>query len=197
MMRPPTPEELAHIYDPVYARQYYLRTRKLKGRRKASKPPAAGGLAGAIAEVGGPGRKPDPSVRARQRRELAARIANLEQKLQKLETLIRKKETEEKQAAQKSAAKKERAAKEAAKPDTAAEKAKKAREAKQYRAKNQQKIKSKADKPDSKSGGGSKAGSSTDKKAAKPSAQSVGDLKKLATKVRGQIATAKTRLRSL
>jgi hypothetical protein len=175
------PDGLQHIYDPAKAHAYYLRTRKLKGRKKGSaQPPKAGlGLTG-----------PDPAVRARKKRELTERINNMEQKLQKLELLIRKKETEAKQAASKSTAKKERAAKEAAKPDTAAEKAKKARESKQYRAKNRQKLKG-----DAKSGGGSKKSGSTDKT---PTAEkSVSDLKTLATKVRGQIATAKTRLRSL
>jgi hypothetical protein len=175
---------IRHIYDPVKAHQYYLRTRKLKGRKKGSAQPPAAGL----------GRKgPDPAVRARKKRELLARIANLEDKLQKLEALIKKKETEAKQAAKKSADDKRKAAKEAAKPDTAAEKAKKAREAKQYRAKNQQKIKSK-DKGGS--GGSSKLASKVGSKA-EPKTQSVADLKKLATTVRGQIATAKTRLRSL
>lgn len=196
-MRPPTPDELAHLYDPVYARQYYLRTRKLKGRKRAASPSTSGGIAGALAGVGGTGRKPDPSASARKRAELTQRIASLEKKLQQLETLIRKRETEEKQEAKKSAAKKERAAKEAAKPDSAAEKAKKAREAKQYRAKNQQKIKSRAKKADSKSGGGAKAGSADDTSAKPSTKTSTADLKKLATKVRGQIATAKTRLRSL
>jgi hypothetical protein len=179
--------DLLHgFYDPVKAHQYYLRTRKLKGRKKGSALPAPSGQE--------PGRQPDPAVRARKRREIAARIANLEQKLNKLEALIKKKETEEKQASKKSAAKKERSAKEAAKPDTAAEKAKKAREAKQWRAKNQSKVKSQSKEAPGKSGGSSKTSSAEPKKS---SGASVKELKSLATKVRGQIATAKTRLRSL
>jgi hypothetical protein len=172
---------LRHAYDPAKAHQYYLRTRKLKGRKKGS----TAVLEGATRPKG-----PDPAVRARKKRELAQRIASLEQKLQKLELLIRKKETEAKQAAKKGAAEKKEAAKEAAKPDTAAEKAKKARDSKKYRDKNQSKLASKA----GKEGGGAKKGTADTKK---QSETSVADLKKLATKDKGQIATAKTRLRSL
>jgi hypothetical protein len=172
---------IRHAYDPAKARAYYLRTRKLKGRKKGSAQPPA---------TGQPRKGPDPAVRARKKKELAQRIANLEQKLQELELLIRKKETEAKQAAKKGAADKNEAAKEAAKPDTAAEKAKKAREGKKYRDKNQSKLASKT----GKSGGGAKKESATKKPQGEAS---VADLKKLATKVKGQIATAKTRLRSL
>jgi hypothetical protein len=172
---------IRHAYDPMKAHQYYLRTRKLKGRKKGSVLTAA---------PGAPRKGPDPAVRARKKKELAQRIASLEQKLQKLELLIRKKQTEAKQAAKKGAADKKKAAKEAAKPDTAAEKAKKARESKKYRDKNQSKIASKA----GKSGGGADKKSETKKPQGEAS---VADLKKLATKVKGQIATAKTRLRSL
>jgi len=173
--------DLLHgFYDPAKAHAYYLRTRKLKGRNKGSAKPAAAGL-------GRPAG--DSRARARKKQELAQRIGNLEKKLQKLEALIRKKETEAKQAARKGAADKRKAAKEAAKPDTAAEKAEKARDSKKYRDKNQSKLASKA----GKSGGGAKKGS----KEPTTSESSVADLKKLATKVKGQIATAKTRLRSL
>jgi len=186
-MQAPTELELQHIgslvsnYDPVKAHEYYERTKKLKGRRRGSSvDPRIGKTMGQISK----------DARAKQRKELAARIQSLSRKLQKLEAKIREMETKEASEDRKGKAKAERAAKEADKPKSAAEKAEAARESEKYRDKNQQKLKSEA--KDAKSGGGS----STDKQAGSKKA-SVSDLKALATKVKGQIAVAKQKLAAL
>lgn len=187
-MRTPTELELQHLaagfvsnYDPAKRREYYLRTRKLKGRRRGtSEDPRTGKSMGQISK----------DARAKQRQELAARIQSLSKKLQKLEAKIREMEAAEASEDRKGKAKAERAAKEAAKPKTAAEKAEAAREAEKYRDKNQQKLKSEA--KDAKSGGGSAREKKSGSKAS-----SVSDLKALATKVKGQIAVAKQKLAAL
>ncbi len=161
-----------HAYDPEYARQYYLRTRKLKGRKKGTSPDT--GLARNSRARTSVQPKKNPAVRAQQRKALAARIHVLEDKLRKLESKIRKREQEDRKSA-----------KEAAKPDTASEKRKKAKASKEYRDKNQQKVKAAAKKADDSK---KKSGAKT---------QSTEDLKKLATKVKGQIAVAKQRLAAL
>jgi hypothetical protein len=178
-MRLPTGEVIMHAgqpYDAQKAHEYYMRTRKLKGRKRGSTPPPTGG-----------DRQPaGPAARAQRKKELQQKVQNLEEKLKKLEALIRKKESE----ARKSEAKKERKAKEADKPDTAAEKAEKARDAEKYRKKNRQKLKAKAKRARGK--GGSGGGSDKPLKD-----RSVTDLKKLATRVKGQLAVAKQKLRAL
>ena len=123
-------------YDPVKAHEYYLRTRKLKGRKKGSAKTAS--------ETRPVVKVDNSAAKARRRQELAARISALEEKLKKVEELIRKKLREEKSDDRKARAEKNRAAKKAAKPDSAAEKAKKAREAKKFRDQIQQKLKSQA-----------------------------------------------------
>ncbi|HYQ97974.1 MAG TPA: hypothetical protein VEO92_06370, partial [Candidatus Nitrosocosmicus sp.] len=152
-------QELMHRadYDPVKAREYYLRTRKLKGRKKSSQDEPTGILGRALARIPkdlpkGP-KGPDPrkgktkqqihkDARARQRKELSDQIQGMERRLNKLEALFKEREHEEASEDRKGKAKKERAAKEADKPKTAAEKAEAARESKKDRAKNQQKLKS-------------------------------------------------------
>jgi hypothetical protein len=174
--------QLVHVYDPAKAHEYYLRTRKLKGRPKGqSVDPRTGKTREKISE----------DAKAKQRKELAARIQSLSKKLQRLEARIREMEHKEAREDRKSKAKKERAAKEREKPKTAAEKAEAAREAKKYRKKHQQQLKTKAKKASDKSGGGSSSGETKKSKA------SVSDLKALATKVRGQIAVAKQKLAAL
>jgi len=187
-VRPPTEFELNQLqhaapgYDPAKAHEYYLRTRKLKGRQRGSSDdPRTGKTRVQIAR----------DARARQRQELSQRIANLEDKLQKLEKLIAKRERDEASEDRKSKARKERAAKERDKPKSAAEKAEAARENKKYRDKHKQELKSKAKKDSGKlSGGGSSKGASEKKR-------STDELKSLATKVRGQLAVAKQKLAAL
>lgn len=257
-MRTPTEFELQrllkHAYDPVKAHEYYLRTRKLKGRKKGSSKTANSKLVKGLAYVQEGGdrkvaaqlvkwaqgksddeikkkiteikkkygnrdatmsftlgqilqnreriragkasvkRKPGPiaSTKTAQRKVLKAQIQNMENKLAKLEDLIRKKARDEASDDRKSKAKKERAAKEADKPKTAAEKAEIARENKKYREKNQQKLKTAAKKDSSKS-----SDNSSSKTKSAGADASVSDLKTLASKVRGQIAVAKQKLAAL
>lgn len=188
---------MKHAYDPVKAREYYLRTRKLKGRKKAAAKPQTNMILKSrqpIRSNSGP-KKPSGATKTAQRKALKAQIQNMERKLKKLEDLIRDREREEASEDRKSKAKKERAAKEADKPKTAAEKAEVARENKKYREKNEQKLKTDAKRRDSKESGGS-GGSSSDSKSEGEKA-SVSDLKAVATKVRGQLAVAKRKLAAL
>lgn len=182
VLRTPTDlerESLAHLYDPLQAHEYYLRTRKLHPRQKGAQPE---GFAKANA-------KRHDSAKTKQKAELAARITSLSKKLSELEDLIRTKEAALKRGEAKTKAKKERAAKAKDKPKTAADKAKAARENKKYRQKHHQQLKTKA-KQASKSGGGSSSSK-------KPREMPIADLKALATKVRGQIAVAKQKLAAL
>lgn len=208
-MHTPTEFELEQLlghalnYDPVKAHEYYLRTRKLKGRKPGSSDQLVGDRAPTIKKTSS--KKPsgkDPrtgksrqeielNARAKARKELKERIDRLSEKLHVLESVIRKKEHEEDSENRKSKAKSERAAKERDKPKSAAEKAEAARDSKKYRDKNQQKLESKSEKSES-GGGGSGA---TVAKATRP--QQISDLKALHTKVKGQIAVAKQKLSSL
>lgn len=190
-MRTPTEydiQQLLHAaigYDPAKAHEYYLRTRKLKGRRTgAGEQPA--GFAKANA-------KRHDSAKAKQKQELAARIQSLSKKLSQLEAKIREMEHKAASEDRKGKAKKERAAKEKDKPKTVAEKRKAARESAKFRDKHKQQLKTKAKEASSKAGGGGSSG----KKKAGSKKHSLSDLKALATKVRGQIAVAKQKLAAL
>lgn len=174
-------EKLMHRYDPVRAHEYYMRTRRLKGRRRGS---------GRDPRAGRTRRQISRSARARQRRELATRIQNLERKLRQLDRQIMVQMAAEALENRKGKAKQERAAKEKDKPKSAAEKAQIARDNEKYRKKNQGVLKTKA-RQAGKSGGGSSKSTGDAKKA------SVSELKSLATRVRGQIAVAKERLAAL
>jgi hypothetical protein len=194
MMRTPSEfqlEQLMHAYDAAKAREYYLRTRKLKGRKKGSDNLMVGKKIVSGPQMGQKKMIKPKRSSTKQKKLLQEQIKNLEGKLVKLEKLIRTKMREEASEDRKGKAKKERAAKESDKPDTAAEKAENARENKKYREKNQQKLKSDSKKDDS--GGGS---SSKDSKKSS-SGPSVSSLKSLATKVRGQISVAKQKLATL
>jgi hypothetical protein len=198
-MRAPTEFELQHLlgdfaraYDPVKAHEYYERTKKLKGRRRGSSQPTSNGQrpSGQDPRTGLTREKIAQNAKAKQRKELAARIQSLEGKLRKLEAKIREMEHEEASEDRRGKAKQERAAKEREKPKTAAEKAEAARESEKYREKHQQELKTKAKEASDKSGGGSskKSGSKT---------ETVSQLRSLATKVKGQIAVAKQKLAAL
>lgn len=197
-MRAPTEfelKQLAHLYDPAKAHEYYEKHKKLTGRKKVTQLNQEREKASAK-----PSTKPIPGVKApqkntpakaKQRKELQARIQNLEKKLQLLKTLIRKREREEHADDRKSKAKKERAAKERDKPKSAAEKAKAARDNEKYRDKHKQELKNKAKDSSSKSGG------STASKSKNSKGPSTSDLKALSAKVEGQIAVAKVKLAAL
>lgn len=131
------------------------------------------------------------NARAKQRKELQGQVQNLENKLQKLEALIKERTHEEASVDRKSKAKKERSAKEQDKPKSAADKAQAARENEKYRDKHKQELKSKAKSDSSKSGGSSSKSKSSSSK------HSVSELNSLAKKVRGQIAVAKQKIAAL
>lgn len=194
-MRTPTDlerETLMHLYDPQKAHEYYLKNRELKGRKPGQGDVSGNQMPGASTQdprTGKTRQQIAKDAKANQRKQLAAAIKGLQDRLNKLEALIKKREHEEKSTDRKSKAKKERAAKERDKPKSAAEKAKATRENEKYRDKHKQELKSKAKKHDGKSGGGKKG--SSDKK------HSVSELKSLATKVKGQIAVAKQKLAAL
>lgn len=177
---------LAHIaadYDPAKAHDYYEHHKHLKGRRPAQvKPhtvrPSKTGLTRAQIHS---------AAKEKQRVELSAAISRLTSRLQKLEALIKQRESDAASENRKSTAKKERAAKEKDKPETAADKAKTARDNKQYRDSHQQKLKS-ASKTSSSSSKSTKSSSNK---------HSIEELKSLATRVLGQIAVAKKKLAAL
>lgn len=82
-MRLPDGTILMHAgrpYDPVKAHEYYLRTRKLKGRKRGQAQPP----------------KVDPKAKA----NAAATVARLQKKIQLLEAELRKRKEEAKKAAQ-------------------------------------------------------------------------------------------------
>ena len=167
---------MARKYDPVKAHEYYMRTRKLKGRK------AAASVADTLRTSG---EKPPTSNSAqlqRQRQVAAAQVANLRKKLAELNRALKERMAEARKSA-----------KEAAKPDTAAEKAEKARDAKKYRDKNEQKLKTKAAAKRSQSGGGS---SKSDSKSS-GGKDSVEELKATISKVEDSLKKAVARKRAL
>jgi hypothetical protein len=193
-MRTPTDLErdtLVHLYDPQKAHEYYLKNRELKGRKPGQGEDASGGdrpnAQGPLA--GKTKMQIAKDARTKQRHELAAAVTGMEQRLQKLESMIRKKEAALKRSDQIQKAKKNKAAKEKDKPKTAAEKAKASRENEKYRDKHKQSLKSKAKKDH---GGGKKDG-----KDSGSHKHSISELKSLATKVKGQLAVAKQKLAAL
>lgn len=194
-MKTPNHLELQHLaagYDPVKAHEYYIRTRKLKGRKSAGNQlvPTKGPPKGKDPRTGKTKEQISKDARTKQRKELGERIKALGDKLKKLKARILELELEEASENRKSKAKSERAAKEAAKPDSAAEKAEKARDAEKYRDKNQQKLQSK-------SNDSSSSGSGSSSKSPAKVSDSIDDLKALATRVEGKLAVAKQKLAAL
>jgi hypothetical protein len=173
-------DQLAHLYDPVKAHEYYEKHKHLKGRRKGS------------------GQQPrrvrgqHNSAKAKQKQELQANITGLQKKLNELEKLIQIKEAALKRSQSSAKSNANKNAKAKGNKKTAAEKAKAARDAKKYRHKHRQSLKTKAKQASTKSGGGS-----SKKVAANPKKASIAELKSLATKVRGQLAVAKQKLAAL
>ena len=205
MMRTPTEFELDRLlhyaigYDPVAAREYYLRTRKLKGRRRGSAvEPRTERRRGSRTDprTGKTRQQIARDARTKQRKLLTDHIQLLEKSLKKLDALIRKKAHEESREDRKGKAKKERASKERDKPKSAAEKAEAARKNEKYRDKHKQEIKSKEKKDRDKSGGGSSK-SKVDGTRSESKKASLSELKTLRTRVMGQIAVAKQKLAAL
>lgn len=134
----PEKPELAHIsnslgrvYDPVKAHQYYLRTRKLKGRRKGRAETPVGRVV-KTALTSPAGKKPvsnNPQLQ-RQRQQAAARVDTLRKKLSELNTRLKEKMAEARETERKEK-----------KGPSSSEKREAAERSKDWRAKNQQKVK--------------------------------------------------------
>src|SRR3954463_2788744 len=180
---------VANTYDPVKAHAYYEAHKHLKGRKSGRSDRSAKSRVGKAAVATNLGR----SSKAAQLAKATKQVNDLRQRLTKLNTELKKRVAEEAKKGRASKADKQQSAKEAAKPDTAAEKAKAARDAKQYRQKNQQQLKTKAAAATS---GGSKPKGAAD--SPKPAGKSsVEDLKATIGKVRDQLTAAVARQRAL
>lgn len=114
-VRVPVNTDLQHLvpgYDPAKAHEHYMRTRHLKGREKAAKPPEN------LPRM----RRGQESAKERQRKELQGHVKHLQNGLAQLDALIATREQEERAENRKGKAKKERAAKELTKPKIVVEK---------------------------------------------------------------------------
>lgn len=166
-------------YDPVKAREYYLQTRKLKGRKKGlvvapkGKVPKTGGSY--QVNFNGKTRKLSSKQLSEQKAYAAKRVLRIKKKLTRLNSELKKKMIE--------ARKKEREAK---KPDSKAEKSEKANESEKYRDKNKQTLKNK-----------SKQAASEKKSAEKPDTDSVEGLKKAVVGAQNSLKDALNRQRAL
>lgn len=171
-------------YDPVKAHEYYLRTRKLKGRKKGQeelspfeKRRSLGKKADSFTvrlREGGTA-KLTPQQLAEQKVYAAKRVADIKKKLTELNSLLKKKMAE----ARKSES-------ESKKPPTAAEKAKANREAKQYRSKHQQELANKG-----------KAAAAKKPAETKPKTDTVEGLKQQISEIQNSLKAAVERQRSL
>jgi len=168
-------------YDPVKAHEYYIRTRKLKGRKAGTtmppvvkrqpvvrKPPSGTFsvklASGRTVNLSPQQLNEQKAFAAKRVQDIKQRLSDLNQKLIKARSAAKKREATRKRNANK--------------PQTAAEKAKAARAAKQYRAKHKTSLKTKAAQAKSK-GTTTKSTSSTSTSAAR---------------IQGQIAVAKKSL---
>jgi hypothetical protein len=145
---------LDRIYDPVKAHQYYLRTRKLKGRKKGRAEPSTGaGRLVKTALASPASKKPvgnNPQLQ-RQRQQAAARVSTLREKLSELNARLKEKMAEAREAEAKEK-----------KGPSSSEKREAAERSKDWRAKNQQKVKQQEqrraakekDQPETKKSGG-------------------------------------------
>lgn len=115
-------------YDPVKAHEYYLRTRKLKGRKKGTSYTVKLGSGKTIRLTG--------RQLAEQKAYAAERVSTIKRRLVELNSKLRV-------AMREAEAKKAKSKREASKPESAADKAKAARESKKYRDKHQQELASK------------------------------------------------------
>lgn len=173
--------ELSHEYDPVKRHEYYLRNRKLKGRKKGS-----GTLVRPVVEAAREGLKgvklrgAKPKGKSKARADAAARVAVLEHKIDKLKKELKKRLAEANDSAKESKPKK----------PTAADKADKARDSAKYRDKHKQELKTKAKKAAAKPDKPAPSG-----KAAKD--QGVEGLKKTIDTLETKLVAAKARQRAL
>lgn len=172
--------DAVHAYDPVKAREYYLRTRKLKGRKKGATPAPTGpqkGLKGPAPKLAPKAKaKPvDPAVIQKKREQIKKRITAIRKELADLNKRLKEKVAEAKEAE----------AKEKRGP-TAAEKSEAARDSKKYREKNEQKIKN-----------ASKKAGGQEKTADKPQEDTVESLQADIAKVKGRLDTAVKKLSTI
>jgi len=191
----------SHPYDPVKAREYYLKNRKLKGRKKgvAKGPALEKGVKRLVSKQGSPAQQarlaalhailnkaPKTSAKPRERKlppkELKAQRAAVVKQI----SSYKKRLSELNKELKDKTAKAKESERESKKPDSAAEKAEKARDSEKYRDKNKQKLKNKAD--DAKGG---------DKKESSPKSSSVESLKKEIAGVQRSLAAAVTKQRAL
>jgi hypothetical protein len=168
-------------YDPVKAHEYYIRTRKLKGRKPAAWKPVAskrrlGSPSVTVRLPSGKTVKLSQQQLIEQRAQITARINDIKKNLAKLTTELRVRMREAQN-------KKAKAEAEAKKLPTAAEKSKAAREAKQYRAKNKQTLSNKA--------------KATTQKESKPEADPVAELQGKIDDVKSKLSAAVAHQRSL
>jgi hypothetical protein len=132
---------LMHAYDPAKAHEYYMRTRKLKGRKKGAKVIP---LPRKNAPKKGPGDVPPA---------LQEQVDQLKSRLGELQARLREILSNKSGSASKSSSGSEK--------KTAAEKAEDARESKKYRDKHKTEIEQKRKRSASKSGGGSRSSGSS------------------------------------
>lgn len=205
-MKPPTDfqiSQLAHFYDPAKAHEYYMRIRKLKGRKKGSAPPPPTNPAQGQ-KVLPPHRKAKgaKTPREQQKVKLKSHIDALQTRLVRLEKLIKQKEATlaKDQVLNKSKANQNKKAK--SKLSATQKSAHKKQQSKQYQQTHKQQLKLKAQQRNAATGGaaGTKGAKGTKAKAGatKPDAKkSIAELKALATKVKGLIAVAQAKLAAL
>lgn len=81
----------ARVYDPVKAHEYYMRTRKLKGRRRGRSQPTGGShsSSGGYTIQGGTGGSSNADLRDSRREELEANIEKMRAQVDRLRELIR------------------------------------------------------------------------------------------------------------
>lgn len=172
-------------YDPAKAREYYLRTRKLKGRKKGQADPTSPQSKKLVAK-----KRATPKERAAARQT----VINLTKKLSELNAALKAQMSDAKAKGRKSATKAKTSAKEAAKPPSAADKAGAARDAKKYADKNKQTLKTKAKQANAKTGGSSAKGAKT---ATKKKAADVGKIKKEIKDTQAHLKDAVAKYRAL
>jgi chromosome segregation ATPase len=133
-------DELEHAYDAAKRREYYLKTRKLKGRKAAA----------VATSKSRPTAKPKPPTKTRaqrqaeRRRKLEAEVNALKARLEKLRTALDELTKQAKARSgvkpKSSATKKTTAEKTTAKKQTASQKAKAAKQSKEYYEKHKDEI---------------------------------------------------------
>jgi hypothetical protein len=174
-MRLPDGSVLMHgsaPYDKTKAHEYYMRTRKLKGRKKGSQVLVPGPAKGR--PMAGT-KKPNPQELAKQRALATQRVNEIRGKLAELNTRLKKAMADAKEADQKKKA-----------GPTAADKSKAARESKQYRDKHKTELKAKG-----------KKAAEKDTASDKPKADTVESLQKTIAEVKGRLTAALEKQRQL